>query len=453
MEVSARPPLRLFFLKVLGPALPLFIALATAAPAQQSSDGSPRADAATQVFAPFVSRLKATAEGSRIVLTWRNPKDVEGAKLVYRSQKPISEQTFDAAQLIARLSNEAIRYEDTPPSRSGYYYAVLVEDREGGRYELFIPFRNITSREVQVASLVAEEDLSADVSEISARAVEDGVEVRFRSSKGGRELLLFRSASVITDGSDLLEAAAPVSLDSGASLYVDYPIPGIGYYYCVVDAGLFKLGKAEPVPGKNATTSPVQIPIGVGRVALPVVPSPPPLPLPYLLLQSGVESGEELAPAAPFRLPEAVKPLSPQTRWAVARIMSTTPQPAAGLREFQLLREDRQSTKAQPALGTQTRKADQDIGEHAVSLALTDIVGGELVRSNPGAAALLLEDFLRIRHSEAVEDRAHFYLGQMYYQTGRYREAVLEFLLARDSYYRISEEWLADCVRRLWQLD
>ena len=70
-----------------------------------------------------------------------------------------------------------------------------------------------------------------------------------------------------------------------------------------------------------------------------------------------------------------------------------------------------------------------------------------------GAAALLLENFLRIRRSTAVEHRAHFYLGQMYYLTGRYREALLEFLLARDSYYRPSEDWMADCFRRLWQTD
>ena len=45
----------------------------------------------SEVFAPFVSRLKARAEPSNITLTWRNSKDLQGEKLIYRHTREIDE--------------------------------------------------------------------------------------------------------------------------------------------------------------------------------------------------------------------------------------------------------------------------------------------------------------------------------------------------------------------------
>jgi hypothetical protein len=444
---SARP--------VPGLALLLLLAVATVSAGQQGS-GRTAAEDRDEVFAPFVSRLKATVEGPRVILTWRNPQGVPGARLVYRSSRPFSPDSFKDAVRIARLEPEATRYEDTPPRRGAYHYAVLVEDPGGQPYQMFIPFRNITSQEIVISAQPAEEELSATISGISARVEGDGVEIRFDTSRGGRELLLFRSGRPISSLPDLVDAAAPVSLDPGTTRYIDYPIPGIGYYYCVLDAGLFKLGKAEPAPGRNATALPVQVPLGVGRVGLPAVQSLRPVPLPFLLIQSAVDSGQQLAPPAPFRLPEPRGPLTAAVAAAVSWVLATAPPLAAASMSFQVLREDRpvEASGGAPAVGASRAAGGAgDIGERAAARMLSDVVNAELVSTNPAAAALAVEDFLRIQRPEEIEKRAHFYLGQLYYLAGRYRDAVLELLLARDSYYVQCARWLDACFRSLWSKD
>jgi hypothetical protein len=462
MHARPRPPSRRSLR--LAPGLALLLLLGAAAVSRgQESPGTAGGEEREEVFAPFVSRLKAVEEGSRILLTWRNPEGVPGARLVYRSTEAFSEDSFPQAVQIARLAPDVARYQDTPPSREAYFYAVLLEDPSGQPYTMFIPFRNVTSRQVRVPAQSPEEDLSAAVTEISARAVDDRVEVRFRSSREGRELLLFRSSSPIASRSDLVGAAAPVGLGPGTNRYLDYPIPGIGYYYCVLDAGLFKLGKAEPQPGRNATTSPVQIPLGVGRVGLPEAPSLRPTPLPFLLIQSAVDTGRQLAPPPPFQLPEPGGPLPPAVEAAVSRVLATAPPLRAGPRSFQVLSEDRvvedraiedrvpgEGRPPGGKKGAAPGQATTDIGERAAARVLGDLVNAELVRDNPGAAALALEDFLRTRRPEALEQRAHFYLGQLYYLSGRYREAVLELLMARGSYYLQCGPWLDACFRELW---
>ena len=52
-----------------------------------------------------------------------------------------------------------------------------------------------------------------------------------------------------------------------------------------------------------------------------------------------------------------------------------------------------------------------------------------------------------------MQARAHFYLGQTYFFNNRPREALLEFLLADDSYYHEVELWKDACFRQLEKED
>jgi TolA-binding protein len=44
--------------------------------------------------------------------------------------------------------------------------------------------------------------------------------------------------------------------------------------------------------------------------------------------------------------------------------------------------------------------------------------------------------------SSPAESRARFYLGQAYYYSGNYREALFEFLLIRDVFPAEGSEWV-----------
>ncbi len=413
-------------------------------------------EARPEVSAPFVSRLKAQAGQASITLSWRPVPGFEGSYRIYRHTREIDEASFPAAVQVAAVGPGVASYEDFPPGREAYFYAVLLDD--GKLSPLFIPFRNKTSAPAQIADVAPEPDLAARISGLTAEVVEDAVRLRFQSSRGDRELLLFRSLYPMRSGEDLLAASSPVALDPGARGYEDYPIPGLDYYYALIDAGLFKIGKPELAAGESSTTRPVQVPIGAGRVGLlppsagltparqgrqpaeaarqpaeaapePAEAAPEPAeaapaarsaPLPYLALDDAMGMPVTPLPAA--------RPISPATRRAVEAVLAEAPPRAARMLPVQALSEDLGAGGESEGFGLGVLLAD-------------NLLKGDL----PGAEKGLLA-FLAVRRSAAAEARAHFYLGQVYYLQGNLERSVLELLLARQLYYAAVEPWLDACL-------
>jgi hypothetical protein len=395
-----------------------------------------QAQTKTEVFAPFVSRLQAQAQESSILLTWKTSRDVQSPRHLYRHTEEINQDNFDRAVYLGELPADVNAYEDLPSGRESYFYAVLLEDAGGNIYEIFIPFRNITSRGVAVQTLPPEDLLAARVTELRARVEGDAVLISFQVSKPDRELLLFRSNSALVEPRDLLGAQHPVVLEANSGGYRDYPIPGVDVFYAVIDAGLYKIGKAALVPGTNSLTAPVRLPAGGGRVGLPAAgPELRPTPLPYLLLASGVESGQELSVAPAFLFPQERLTLDPAAGAALANLLAGLPARGAPPRPVDLLPEDRPSGGAGPELP----------GESV----LQAILAAHLARGEYQRAAAQLSDFLRLSRPRSLENRARFYLGQAFYFLGRYKEACFEFLAVRDAYYQDVQPWLDACLLEL----
>lgn len=392
------------------------------------------AEEKTEVFAPFISRLKATTEESSIKLTWKSSADIKSYKQVYRHIEEISEANFSQSEFIARLAPDQNYYIDLPPDTSKYYYAVLLEDQEGNLYRLFIPFRNKTSLPVSVSRAGKEEDLAASVTNITAVVQGETIIVNFESSKPERQLLLFRSTLPVRSSEDLLRASSPVTLNRNSSHYRDLPIPGVDYYYTVIDGDLFKLGKVVLLQGENSTRLPVKIPLSSSRTGLPVSSSQlRPLPLPYLLIDSGVEQGEELTSSLPFLLPEQIKSLKPATKKAIAKIFSGF------------------SESVSPEIQLEILRADQGGNSGGEGYALKGILQEQLLQGNFSQAEALFNKFLSIRRSSDIEARTHFYLAQSLYFQEKYREAFLTFLLAMDHNYTQIQPWLEACYQKLQQ--
>jgi hypothetical protein len=385
-------------------------------------------EAGLESSALFISKLKAKAEQSRIVLTWHNPRNLRQPLLLYRHVAEITEENLGEATLIARLTPDQESYEDSPEDYNPHYYAVLIEDAR----RLLIPFRNKTSQAVRVEVLPSVDSLASRITGIRASVVDEAVQVTFTASNPDRELLLFRSNSPMLTTEDLLDAFAPLQLEKGTERVTDFPIPGVQSYYAVIDTEMFKLGRQELVPGENTTTQAAVVPVGVQRAALPP-PAPAVRPaaedhaavrLPYLQPK---HDGRIAA-----SMPQRPEPLDARTREAVSRILASAPPLEPSQRSVVILPEDRNCPGA---------------GESA---SLREILQEHLLAGDYRAAEAKLQGFLNLKRSAYTEARVRFYLAQAYYFQGLYEEALLEFVLAEEQLYGPVQPWLQSCFQHLW---
>lgn len=391
----------------------------------------PRAHAQQMnVFAPFASRLDVQREDSSITLLWRDSPDLPGGTyLVYRHTIPIDRENVDEAELLAGVNSGVETYTDTPLSAGTYYYAVIARDAEGNRYDVFVPYRNVTASGVVLETVASEQDLAARVTGLAARVEQDYIVIEFDASREDRDLILFRATSPIRSAADLFDATSLGTFESTLDEVEDYPVPGIPYYYSMSDAALVKIGRIQFIPGENATTRAVQVPVSTDRIGLPETISPRALPLPFLMLTSEIETGDRLG-AAPFTLPQ-YRSISKRSAQSVQSVLETLPAIRTKEPEPVILPEDRGETPG---------------GE---AYTLRSVLQNEFLAREWDEAVAQLLSFLSIRRSEELEARGRFYLGQAYFFQERYREAFFEFLLAEDYFYTQAQPWLATLYDRL----
>ncbi len=386
------------------------------------------------VFAPFVSRLKARAEKTQIVLTWDDSKDVKGVNIIYRYTEEITPKNIEKAKVIATVPQGIETYTDIPPTTDKYFYAVLIKTNLGKLYKVLIPYRNKTLKGVAVKTLATEKQLATKITKITATPEKNSIRIQFLSSKKNRDLLLFRSTTPLKTLEDLLKAASPILIEGGKTEYTDYPIPGIKYYYAVIDAELFKIGTVKLIPGENTTKTYVMIPLSPENTGLPLKTYSRPSPLPYLLISRDIVTGKELVATSPFMLPKKQK-LDRATEKAVKNILAGIMLPKPKKMRVEILKEDR------------VKKTGRE------DYTLYKIVKDKLARGKFKEAEKLLYDFLSTYHSKDIETRAHFYLAQSYYFQKKYKKAFIEFLMAQSKSYSMIEPWLDACYRALMETD
>ena len=376
------------------------------------------------VFAPFVSRLKVTAEDSSIRLTWKDTEDITaGAYAVYRHTEEITAANFSQAVKLGEVDPGTESFLDKPEDKRPYFYAVLAKDAAGRSYELFIPFRNKTTTGVAVETLDTIEEQAARITGISTSVEEDSIVVTFEASKEERDLLVYRSTSPIRSSSDLAFAQSLRSLSSSKTSFQDYPVPGISYYYAVIDSGFLKVGDIDFTPGDNTTIVPATIPLGT-RVGLPSTTVNRYLPLPLHLLTASIEDGSRLPLSDYIRVP-GYRDLGTPANKAVGGLLSGLPSAEPAEPELTILQEDRGSVVSG--------------GEEYT---LKSILNREFSEKRWIETESLLKKFLSVHRSEPIERRARYYLGQALFFQEKYREALLEFVLLREELYSQVDPWL-----------
>ena len=379
------------------------------------------------VLAPFVSSLRTAVRDAQVRLVWRDSRyHAGGVYRVLRSRSDIVSTNLSDAEVIAEIPSGVETYLDTPSQPGRYFYAVVAIRRDGQPYTILIPFRNKTIQPVSIGQSPGKGP-ALSVYGLNARPVGRSVQLRFEVSRGDRGLSVYRSTLPFTLGSDFEDALLVGSIEDGARSWIDEPIPGVDYYYAVVDTAMVRLGSATPRVGQNTLAEPV-------RIALdrPVAPAPErgirrlrPAPLPVLRVMTSVDDAGWLARNP---VPASPSPLQPATREAVTELLARTPADGSG-----------RPSRPEPVVLPQHRVVD---GRGAFRT-LTEIVTTEFTRGDWAPAAERLQDLLRTPLDDTLEREARFYLGQARYFSGQIQRAFMEFLLAGNGeLYAESRIWI-----------
>lgn len=411
------------------------IALALAA----GSFGSFAQDTSSdRVFAPFVSRLAVVDREGRAALSWIDSRDATGPVFVFRAAATIDADNLSKAEQVAEVPYGAQSYIDKPPRPGSWSYFVAASDEAGTRYQLCLPYTNVADAEIVEpdAPALAEKPAPAPaapgealprVSAVAAAVSDDSVRISFRADASVANVLVYRSASRIERTSDLLDAVIVQSAPASAVPVVDYPVPGIPYFYALIPDDELRTGQVGIERGVNATIVPVEVPAGLYRIGLP---GPPrdirSMPLPLLTLGSG-DSNSMLGappPAVPAQLSAAASK-------AVATLL-------AGAAERKL-----------PERKPRAFPQDLETPAGGEEYVLRSIVQGPFAKKNWEESARQIARYLSLSRTPKSEARARYYLGQAYYFSGKHPEALFEFLLAQSQYYAESQEWINAILPRL----
>ncbi|MBU8913399.1 MAG: hypothetical protein KOO61_05195 [Spirochaetales bacterium] len=445
----------------------------------QEDAGADTTDHGGSIFAPFVSRLRISTRDPEIRLTWKDSEDVDGACRIYRHTSEINAETFLDAELVAQVESGVQSFIDAPAHPGDYYYGVFAESAAGSLYEIFIPYRNTTFAPVTVANVATLAERSAHIRGIQAVENDGVILVEYESDQVGRELIVYRSTSPFTAPDDLLSAGIVATVMSTVESVIDYPVPGVPYYYGVVDSALVAEGSAVFEPGGNATETSVEIPLPTAAAALQPEPEPEttsepveqqpdetsaspqvasvpqgtpepvevveqpeepaeaepaqqvfvpeisrrrPLPLPFLQLNTDLQTGDRLGDAV-------ITVADPQS------ISSTT---QAALDEML----GRLTPRSPESLRPEILPEDTLPSPHGAEFTLRTILDGPIANLAWEDALLQLNNFLSLPLSSDVRSRALFYRAQCFYFTGETARAFVEFLLARDAHFAEAEGWL-----------
>ncbi|MFP4619090.1 MAG: hypothetical protein ACLFMZ_09640 [Spirochaetaceae bacterium] len=378
-----------------------------------------------EVFAPFISGLDTRVEDNSVVLSWKDSDSSIDSYIVYRSSEAVTRSNFSSASELARVEAGQESYIDTPPTTDPYYYAVIAADKDGEKYELFIPYRNVTVNPVSVADTSTVEEKATDISSIHAEVRGKTVHIEFERSKPERDLIVYRSTSPLRKIEDLVNAAAlsSSSIDTETHSITDQPLPGISYYYGIFDSQLAEAGEFTFSPGENVTESSVEIPLDKSSLSRLDGETKRFTPLPFLFLSESVFTGKDIPGTVPlfsssgFAFTDSPESLSRDTQKAVEALT----------RDIRLEKEQLPQKLILPS--------DRDLSSlSGTHYRLAKIVHQAFSEDNWETLAEDLESFLLVNHAENITARARFYLGQAYLYTERYRKAFLEFTMARGSY-------------------
>lgn len=385
-----------------------------------------------RVFAPFVSKLRVAVKDPQVRLTWQDIPDFEGSYQIYRYTEEIGVDNLAKATLVGEISQGDQFFTDIPADSGKYFYAVLARDPNGTDYQVFIPFRNKTLGAIAVNVTPASQDLPSEISNFQAAVKGAAIQVDLASSRNIRNVAIFRSTRQMLTPEDLTGAIQVWSGTGRLISYLDYAVPGVPYYYAAVDIAAFQQGTISLEVDRNSLSRPVEIPLGQRQSILAGLNTPRTvriMPLPVLTLPDLSDSQPILDGTNPVQVNTA---LAPAVKSNIAKLTANLHSPSqAKPKPAEVLPSDR--------LQLSGKLSNPIQGEAKV---LTEILAKYFTKHNWDESTRQLNNFLSLPISSELVLKGHFYLAESYYQTGHYREALLEFLFIQDELPEFAQPWI-----------
>jgi hypothetical protein len=393
-------------------------------------------------FAPFVSRFRLAIADPQVLITWEPAPGTVDGYAIYRDSEEITTERLDEAELVDAVGPDAESYVDIPPEPGSYHYAVVVLTASGAPIRFVIPGRNASFRPVEITETATDLQRSADIERFSAE-IEDPrtIAISLSSDKPGRTIAVYRSTRPITTFESLADATLFREVTSQTREVLDFPVPGVEYYYAAVDTARILAGEVAFEPGVNATGEAISLPLDdaptvtvetedeqdpeeiedlTTAAARPVVRA---MPLPFLQLQNRLTSETALE--------------DPRLGLSERRDVSD-----ATLASVERLLED-VTVGSVPPPGPAILPEDTAPEPTGAEYTLRTILDGPFARLAWEEALDQLERFFDLPLNPELEARAHYYRAQLKHYLGQRQSAILEFLLARDRYYVETEQWIA----------
>jgi len=384
-----------------------------------------------EVPAPFVSRLQARAQRGSVLLSWKDSEDLStGSYRIYRSKEEIGLNNYQEATPIADVSIGQESYVDSSIESVGdYFYAVLALTPNNTLLTSFIPYRNITISPVSITMAdIDRVNLSKVV--LKAEKKEGDIQLTFTSVPEEWNILFFRSTEMITDKDSLKEAIQVFPQQKDTSEYLDQPIPGIPYYYAIIEENSFENSQYDLIPGKNSLSSPVKVDLKKYELTVSETTSRP-LPLPKINLFKSLSSDK----------------LLPDSRWSLPVAVTLKDQTQTIMEEYVKSYEKRDDSVLK------IRHLDnygRDVFQNNTNL--LSIIEGPFSAGKLSAAGDLLEAYLTLSLNDAERAAGRYYLGLCQYFLGNTKEALLQFLVVETyfpeevKYYKkeILQKWVEE---------
>lgn len=425
----------------------------------------------SDIFAPFVSKVRFATKDNLVKITWTDSPDINGLIRIFAHDTAINKNNFSEAREIAQVEPGIESYIFQPETTDPIYYLVLQEDEEGKLYEVFIPYRNSSANPIRVAFLEAPKGY--EINNFITRAVEDYIEIDFELTGDTGNILLFRSTKPFATERDIMQATEIGSYKKPEPPLKDSPIAGISFYYLAIDEATYKSGDFAIQAGTNTSVSYAMIPLGDTPAVVNTTPEEPEV-------ATVNEEPEISEPESDTTEDEVViLPVEPVTTSEVLATIGTIesenfrrPMPLPFLRRADEVTGSGYTGSSlfgglvsQPDVSEATDKAianllsifetetpallkshilpiDKMEARNGIESSLKDIVQTSFSAGDWVLATKQIEEFLKLNISTEVRGRAFYYLAQCAYFTNNYRESFMYFLSVDTDTKEYTGPWL-----------
>lgn len=412
----------------------LFLADARIATAQNAQVAPTEKTLAEQMSAktvpvpPIPSGIKAEVGDDGIAVSWKPMNDRSLGFKVLRHSKPITLLNYMEAEEAGVVGADSPRFTDTRSTEGKWYYAVVPYDQTTGAQTcFFVPSENSLVFPVESVAIRANEN-DILISRFNAILKNQAVILSWEASPENAAIILYRSTVPFADQTSLTRATIIALVTDSSVPYVDYPVPGVPYYYAAVPENVIRSGTAVFTYGENTNEIPAEVPVEYASLEPARKNTARAMPLPLL----NIDTAYKAPPRA----------LSPESERIIASLLPRS--------------ENGGGANGAGGAATETaphdtpyRFPEDDVISGGEESALKRILDSDFQNGDWNALYENLSAFMTLRRTPEVSARAHFYLGQARFFMGDYTHALEEFLLAQDVYDNKAREWVQKTLKKL----